>query len=80
MSVGERVNASMEPDGIFNVHGKPTRQQPFDEIAVQAAEQLRRRLTAQMEVCEIIHQRMARTCGSGFIRETSVPSPHLLRL
>jgi hypothetical protein len=30
-------------------------QRPFDEIAVKAAEQLRRRVTAKMKMSEVVH-------------------------
>jgi len=46
----------MQLNRRFEFGGKTPRQRSFDEIAVQTAEQLRRALTAQVEVCEIIHE------------------------
>ena len=45
----------MQMNRAFDVRRKTSGQQPFDEVAVKAAQQLRRGLPAEVQVCEVIH-------------------------
>ncbi|MNO84800.1 hypothetical protein D3C76_761520 [compost metagenome] len=55
VAVGEDIDAPVQRDSRFQLRGKAPVQAAFDEVAVQAAQQLLRLLTAKMEVREIVH-------------------------
>ena len=55
MAVGETVDGTMQLDRRFDRRTELALQAAFDEVAIQAAQQLRRKLAAQVQMCEIIH-------------------------
>ena len=57
MAIGEHVDAAMQLDGRFDLRVELPLQPPFDEIAIQAAEQLTRTLATEVKMCEIVHGR-----------------------
>lgn len=59
MAVGVDIDLPVQTDRRFQRQGEAPLQRPFDEIAIEAAEQLLRLLTAEMKVCEVVH-------GEGF--------------
>ncbi|MNH36637.1 hypothetical protein D3C79_974520 [compost metagenome] len=57
MTISEYVDAAMQLDGRFDLRVELPLQPPFDEIAIQAAEQLTRTLATEVKMCEIVHGR-----------------------
>ncbi|WJN58312.1 hypothetical protein OH686_06170 [Pseudomonas sp. SO81] len=55
MAIGEGVDAPVQLDGRLDLGRKAPRQRPLDEVAVQAAEQLFRRVAAQVQVSQVVH-------------------------
>lgn len=55
MAVGVDVDLPVQTNRRFQRRGKAPLQRPFDEIAIEAAEQLLGLLTAEVKVCEVVH-------------------------
>ena len=64
--VCKNINAAVQRNTVFNISAVLAVQPPFDEIAIQAAKHFFRALSAQVQMCEIIHRR-------------SLALPHLYR-
>lgn len=45
----------MQLDRRLDLRAELALQAAFDEVAIEAAQQLRRKLAAQVQMCEIIH-------------------------
>src|SRR5690606_13287334 len=66
MGIGEHVDAPVQADAALDFRSPATGQRPLDEIAVEAAQQLRRALAAQMQVGQVVHRRSASSCCCRF--------------
>ncbi|MNE51858.1 hypothetical protein D3C80_1465060 [compost metagenome] len=55
MVVGEYIDLPVQADRRFQRQGITPGQRPFDEIPIEAAEQLLGLLAAQVKVCEVVH-------------------------
>ncbi|MNC17218.1 hypothetical protein D3C75_650910 [compost metagenome] len=55
--VGIAVDMPVQPDGRLQRRREAPFQRAFDEVAIQAAKQLLRRRAAEVQVCEVVHER-----------------------
>lgn len=55
VAVGKTINRAVQLDRRFDLRAELALQAPFDEVAIETAQQLRRKLAAQVQMCEIIH-------------------------
>ncbi|MNP69787.1 hypothetical protein D3C76_1659330 [compost metagenome] len=55
MAVGERIDVSMQGDGMLDLRVELPIQPAFDKIAIQTAEQLTGTLATKVKMCEIVH-------------------------
>ncbi|MNC54447.1 hypothetical protein D3C75_1039310 [compost metagenome] len=55
--VSVTVDLPVQPDGRLQRRRKAPFQRAFDKVAIQAAKQLLRRRAAQVQVCEVVHER-----------------------
>jgi hypothetical protein len=55
MAVGKDIDAAMQLDSRLDLRVKLPLQPPFDEIAIQTAEQLTGTLATEMKMREIVH-------------------------
>ncbi|MNE98602.1 hypothetical protein D3C80_1971420 [compost metagenome] len=55
MAVGERIDVSMQGDGVLDLRVELPVQPAFDKIAIQTAEQLTGTLATKVKMCEIVH-------------------------
>ena len=51
----------MQLDRRFDLRAELALQAAFDEVAIETAQQLRRKLAAQVQMCEIIHATQSTT-------------------
>ena len=55
--VGVAVDMPVQPDSRLQRRREAPFERAFDKVAIQAAKQLFRRRAAQVQVCEVVHER-----------------------